>query len=297
MNNITDERLHRMLSEFYQAEPERIPSFHPFGESAPTPMISVYSFKDRKNLVIAASMVFAFLLSLSAFFFFRNKNRIPIAQSPDVFTAVSSTFPTGEATSQNETGTETESFAPTQAAATELSTDASGNVVIIIRTVTSSESIDPAEENSSDSNERDHLDPTEKKSDHSSEKETDTPSSETKEPTETSAETSKPAGEIPEVEGSAECYAQFPLSLLYGSEQVYCRLTDQSGNPIGDSDLFSDQHIAYQSRQSDGTVYVVYYLSNLIDSGVDLPDGTYHFYFYGDSGAIAYHGIIHFIMY
>ena len=297
MNNITDERLHHMLSKFYQAEPERIPPFHPFGESAPTPMISVYSFKSRKNLVIAASMVFAFLMSLSAFFFFGNKSRISIAQSPSVVTAVSSTFPTGEETSQNETGTETESSASTQAAATELSTDASGNVVIIISTVTTSESIDPDEENNSDSNESDHLDPTEKKSDHPSEKETDKSADESKVPAEASTETPNPAGEIPEVEGSAECYAQFPLSLLYGSEQVYCRLTDQIGSPIGDSDLFSDQHIAYQSRQTDGTVYVVYYLSNLIDSGVVLPDGTYHFYFYGDSGAIAYHGIIHFKMY
>ena len=79
MRDINDERLHKLLSEFYQAEPEKIPLFHSLNESDSCETIPAHTFKNRNKLVAAASMIFIFVLSISLFFYFGNKKLIPIS--------------------------------------------------------------------------------------------------------------------------------------------------------------------------------------------------------------------------
>lgn len=281
MRNITDERLHQMLSDFYQAEPGRIPSFHPCEESAPCPAVPFETIKNRKMIMIAASIVFVCILSISAFFLFGNINQIPVKDPSDTTGSISDSTIAEIATVSNHPSETTDATAQTQPTREAVSIDDSGNVIATDNTEIIAEEIVPTE------NHRDK--PDENKSTLPSESQT--PSEEF--PTE-SEETSMI--EMPECASGYSCDAQFSLELLSGSENVYCRITDENGALIGDTDLFSDQHIAYKSPQTDGTVFVSYNLYDLVDSGVNLPEGIYHFYFYGDKGMVVYHGKIQFTM-
>ncbi|MBQ6152330.1 MAG: hypothetical protein IJJ15_01095 [Ruminococcus sp.] len=269
MNNITDERLHELLTVYFQAEPERIPLFHPSEESEEGSATPILFLIGKKKPVIAAAILFTCILCISIFFLYGNKNTVSVSVVSALTEASASSISNIEGTSRSGEQNSKASAQPS-GIASEQSTDSTVNETIT----------EVCEEI-----------PTDQKS-------TDVPSQSTDIPTELSSpvtESEEPTYlENPEAESGCTCDAQFPVDWLSGSENVYCRLAFQNGEIVGDPNFFSEQHIAHQSPQSDGTIFVVYYLYDLIDSGVNLPEGIYHFYFYGDSGVTVYHGVIEF---
>lgn len=77
------------------------------------------------------------------------------------------------------------------------------------------------------------------------------------------------------------CEAEFSSDLITGSGKVYCRLYDSKGNMIGDSNLFSAQHLASSRVDKNGKVFATYYP---VSAGLNLNSGRYSFYFYNENG-------------
>ncbi len=74
------------------------------------------------------------------------------------------------------------------------------------------------------------------------------------------------------------------------TEVVYCRLYDASGNLVGDSDLYSSQHLAKIDSQDSKRVYVSY---DLQARGLMIPVGEYSFCFYNLLGTVLVQGYIY----
>lgn len=86
-----------------------------------------------------------------------------------------------------------------------------------------------------------------------------------------------------DIQSNGICYGNFPKSQLVGN--VYCRLYDSDGKLVGDSNLYSSQHLAHYVIEAGNNVYVQYFLS---DAGLDLSSGTYIYYFYNANGVDLY---------
>ena len=82
---------------------------------------------------------------------------------------------------------------------------------------------------------------------------------------------------------SNTCYGQV-YERLY-TERMYCFIADTSSNIYGDSDLFSDQHLATVESDENGWITVSY---NPDDYGILSEPNTYRYAFYNDEGAIVY---------
>ncbi len=74
------------------------------------------------------------------------------------------------------------------------------------------------------------------------------------------------------------------------TEVVYCRLYDASGNLVGDSDLYSSQHLAKIDSQDSKRVYVSY---DPQARGLMIPVGEYSFCFYNLLGTVLVQGYIY----
>ncbi|MBE6824465.1 MAG: hypothetical protein E7513_03865 [Ruminococcaceae bacterium] len=74
------------------------------------------------------------------------------------------------------------------------------------------------------------------------------------------------------------------------TEVVYCRLYDANGNLVGDSDLYSSQHLAKIDSQDSKRVYVSY---DPQARGLAIPVGEYSFCFYNLLGTVLVQGYIY----
>lgn len=96
---------------------------------------------------------------------------------------------------------------------------------------------------------------------------------ETTEPTDNG--TQNPSG------SNGDCIVSFSPSYLVGSGKIYCRIKDDNLKSVGDTNLFSDQHLA-SFYSGFGSNY--YYLYSPENAGLVLEPGTYNYYFYNEHG-------------
>lgn len=79
------------------------------------------------------------------------------------------------------------------------------------------------------------------------------------------------------------------LEYFEGYDTIYCRILDTNFNLIGDSNLYSDQHIAQIVASQDGYVYFYY---DPFEKGVVRKAGLYRYEFYLADGEDYYYGLI-----
>ncbi len=70
---------------------------------------------------------------------------------------------------------------------------------------------------------------------------------------------------------------------------VYCRLYDNFGNPVGDPNLYSSEHIAKERYMPNGNIFMSY---DPTEKGLKLKKGTYSFCFYLEDGSVVFEGNI-----
>lgn len=80
---------------------------------------------------------------------------------------------------------------------------------------------------------------------------------------------------------SGDCIVSFSPSYLVGNGTIYCRIKDADNNSVGDTNLFSQEHVA-SFYSGFGSVY--YYLYSPQSAGVVLEPGTYKYFFYNEHG-------------
>ncbi len=81
--------------------------------------------------------------------------------------------------------------------------------------------------------------------------------------------------------GTGDCIVSFSPSYLVGNGNIYCRVKDSNLISVGDSNLFSNEHLA-SFYSGFGSVY--YYIYSPQSAGLNLSPGTYHYYFYNEHG-------------
>lgn len=74
-----------------------------------------------------------------------------------------------------------------------------------------------------------------------------------------------------------------------GVEEIYCCLYDSRGNLVGDTNLYSSEHIANATYMQNGYVFLSY---EPTEKGLKLKVGTYKFYFYLSDWEVVYEGEI-----
>ncbi len=95
---------------------------------------------------------------------------------------------------------------------------------------------------------------------------------------------SKPeATETDDITVSNTCYGMV-YERLY-TKRMYCFISDTASNIYGDSDLFSDQHLATVENDENGWITVSY---NPDEYGIIPETNTYQYAFYNEDGAIVY---------
>ena len=250
-----------------------------------------------RYLAVAASMVLAFAMSISAYFFFGNK---PSPVVPAVVIKETTAATEKQEKTETQSATEKESEAPTQKPSnpstqppTQVSTDSEGN--IIITTIT-------------DIITREIEDATEADTPQQPSPKTEQPTEIVKQPeTEIESQTEEPISptdppyyptpiENPPycVEPADECdtfSVTVALDQLTGSGKVYCILFDETGNLLGDGDLICESRMATREWERDGYVQVSYTPK---DYEIYVrQDYLYDVYFYNEDGMILNHSGTH----
>ena len=77
-----------------------------------------------------------------------------------------------------------------------------------------------------------------------------------------------------------------PQGTVNGSKNLYCMIYDSNGRLIGDSNLYSSQHVAYFM----GTGYGKAYFSYSVPNGLITKHDTYTYYFYDQDGVTLFIG-------
>ena len=258
--------------------------------NAPQAKPKVISFPKRT--VAAASVVLVAVLGVSIYFLIGNKTPIPVApKTPVSATEILSevpSFPASPTESGTVPGTTAETQKPTLASAqpaTQIATDSRGNIIITtVTTRTGSTENTPATPASQPSTQAPPVQQptaspaaitsasTVKPTEHIHDAPTEAPSWFVENPSviewENPSESSYPV----------ELVAHISDRVRLNEPYVYCRITSDSGEMIGDPNLFSEQHRAPVSRYS---VYVGYVPA---EYGLTLSRGSYRYYFYESNG-------------
>ena len=240
-----------------------------------------------RRALLAASIVFVCALSVSVFFLFRN-NPIPIAPSSTpgaTLLPTETTAPTAAPASQQESRSTTASESPTQSP-TQVSTDSEGHTIITITQIITPDGEDgPAEPSENQSPTQSSQKPTEKASEQPTQKPTSAPRTEEPQPTEAAYidETTgdpNPAEAELIISNTLKVWTDVPDEILTKNSCVYCRIYDEYGTLLGDTDLFSSQHCADIDKN---ICYAVYDAS---EKRIELPEagGLYTYVFYTVDG-------------
>ena len=199
------------------------------------------SYSRTKSLMTAAGFVLVFALSLFLFFLFGNKNAIPIApssvQNPPYSTAADTPTASQAENTEPSAPENSASSQPQTEIATELSTDAEGNIIVtvITRIITTEE--DPTEGNHAEPGENSSR-PAQSENTPQTEKPDDTVS------TESASKPPETKTEVPmTVEPAIICIGiQLPDEIRLNEQYVYCKIIDRNGNILGSQDLYASDH-------------------------------------------------------
>lgn len=88
---------------------------------------------------------------------------------------------------------------------------------------------------------------------------------------------------------SVSCSDSFSVSKLVGSGKVYCSVYSSSGKLVGDSNLFSSQHLATIDYKTSSVVLVSY---DPTSKGLLLSQGRYTYSFYNENGVVVAQGYL-----
>lgn len=121
------------------------------------------------------------------------------------------------------------------------------------------------------------------------------------EPVNTEPEENDPPQTEPEVEPTAEGHGDEPLGSVielwfatyvdsrFLEGEAYCRIEDENGNVLGNSDLYDSSHIVYESTAYSNWIRL--YLTDTVNLG--LKSGkTYTVIFYNSQGRILRQGLV-----
>lgn len=317
MRDINDKKLDSLLTEYYGAEPSETFTYCPREKKlAPIPF-----WHSSRRIAAAASLVLVSVLGIALFFLFGNKSDhspLAVRPSPTVISAPSedggeddgaphdgTVTPASETVHSDPSQSASESSAPTGAAS-----DSGRNSATVSPSVHPSQlptsplptgSVKPTSAPQS-------ISPTDRPT-----SPTDVPAQPTAPPTEAPFEPTLPQeptddhddpdpptegggeepGYEPPTEGSPYLWLtvtdSFSAEKLAAEGTVYCRLFNNMGRALGDSDRFSDEHIARVVIRNQTSVYVAY----------DVPDylityaGYYNYIFYDESGKLLSQGQIY----
>lgn len=88
---------------------------------------------------------------------------------------------------------------------------------------------------------------------------------------------------------SVNCNAVFSRDNLAGVNKVYCKICTVDGRLLGDSNLYSNQHLAYMTELKNGMIMATYDPESF---GIILQSGRYVYYFYNAYGTTISSGTI-----
>lgn len=244
-----------------------------------------------RYIVTAASMALVFILSVSAIFFFRNKESPVVpslvvketaAEKGNENTAPSVSVTEGSGASPTVLATQPSSQPPAQ-----IATDSEG--YLIITTITEiitqygaepAEPDTPAEPAENEENPDQLSDqPREQATEQATsplEPQTDPPYYPT--PTEKVAYYEQPEWDLIQ-----DVYVDIPADRLEGVEKIYCAIFSKNGFLFGNEDLFSPSRLAERKGESDGFIRIVY---NPYENGIEINTLYYVIYFYDENGDI-----------
>ena len=238
---------------------------------------SVPFYSRIKSFVTAASFILVFALSVLSFFFFGNKNVVPIApssvQNPPYSTTAESTTTSQAENAEPSAPENSVSSQPQTQTATELSTDADGNEIITVITDIISIEQEPTEGG--------HAEPSEEQS------ETTTAGTSALDDQPTEQATSPPDVEPVYLYGYfmepeyGEKYVfklniQFSSNTLLQEDSLYCRIYDEERNLLGSPDFYAEDHKVDFSL-TDNTVSARY-SSDISSEELWRCDHTFEFY-------------------
>ncbi|MBQ3264463.1 MAG: hypothetical protein IJH07_01670 [Ruminococcus sp.] len=305
MSNVTDDRLDRMLSDYYdKAEPDRIYVFDPekVKRKPPVPLF-------RYRMAAAAAAVLVCALSLTAYLLFRNE--------PDDSLVIAPILQSSVAPTEQGTGDGGDNISSTtEAGSTDIAdvpTDSSA--VLTAPTDTHHTPISSSSEHLTETQmmQEPTRSPAQIASESSAAAETQAPTVEVPDaptqstpteppdppwelpfdpPWELPEEPTQSAGQTPTAPASTEpveltlCRVTISrnLRVLQGTV-VYCRITNSDGSvAYGDPDLYSDEHLAVESGTFKNLVTYRYRPG---DHGLMLKkNALFCYYFYDASGNI-----------
>lgn len=267
MSKLTDNKLDRMLGEYFAAAPGYSFTFDPDAETEHTPIPT----RRFRMIAAAAAVVLVSALSLSAYFLFRNKANDPIAFSPVPQSSVTPTKPGAD-------GSETPTYSAVTGE-TEATAATTGNTEK--PTVRSTYATTPtsAARGSSPTSETERVSgtqPTQTPSQSPTQSSTQSVTVPMTAPTQfpTSAPTQKPTAaptqaptqpptespnEHPAQESDEDYFIGISIPRQPPGTEIFCGIYDMNGNFMGDPDPYSAQHSAELFTESDGISYALYY--------------------------------------
>lgn len=265
-------------------------------------------YRQTRMIAAAASIVLVTIMGFFAYFFFGNKNPIPVKTDPTVSVTDSPTnsasdgiqpteMPTAPAGSSSTDGRQNASSAPTQPA-TQIIIDSRGRQIVIPASSTApSDASSPA--TTPAATEPRQVDPTDAPRPTPTQKPVVNPTT-APEPTTAPTPTTDPATEKPTAEEewpdppvelptennptespwAISLTATIPYEIRSQQLPVYCKILRSNGTLVGDPDLFSNQHraSAYFNPKYDKAVYEPF------GNGLNLTYGVYTYYFYDGTG-------------
>ena len=261
MSKLTDNKLDRMLGEYFSAAPGYSFTFDPDAETEHTPVP-----KRRFRMIAAAAAVVPVIaLSLTAYFLFGNKANDPIAL---LSVPQSSLTPSEQGAGGSETAKATETGAT---AATSGNTDAPTE-----RSTTPTSSVRGTSPTSATERVSDTQTPTQSPTQSSTQSVTKPTTAPTQAPTSTptqkptaaptqaptSAPTQPPTESPvsnPEQESDEDYFIGISIPRQPPGTEIFCGIYDMNGNFMGDPDPYSAQHSAELVTESDGVSYALYY--------------------------------------
>ena len=227
------------------------------------------AFRISARYLAAASVVLVVALSVSCYFFFRN---IDHSQIPVLSSTQSASFDPADGSekpSEKSSAPVISSEKPSQLS-TQLPTDVKNHSAAIPATEPTEDSAPFSPEEPSGGGQQPTAAPKPE------------PTQAVIEPTEHIVPTEDNTEPGPVEPSAGECFAYIPLDRLTGSLNVYCALYDRRGNLMGDSDYFSDAHLAVKEWERDGCVWVSYCPSK----HYHCPSDVYQIYFYNEDSEI-----------
>ena len=260
MSKLTDNKLDRMLGEYFSAAPGYSFAFDPDAETEHTPVP-----KRRFRMIAAAAAVVPVIaLSLTAYFLFGNKANDPIAFSP---VPQSSVTPSEQGADGSETPTDIAVSVETGAAAA-----TTGNTEKPTERSTAATTPTSAARGSSPTTATERVSDTQTPTQSPTQSSTQSVTKPTTAPTQapTSASTQAPTSaptqpptespvSNPEQESDEDYFIGISIPRQPPGTEIFCGIYDMNGNFMGDPDPYSAQHSAELVTESDGVSYALYY--------------------------------------